>query len=84
MKPDMGCMSREGELAETVSLLPPEGSQARTSCGELRSGEGGDCLNTIQPRMEGIQFQAARARRAESLCFIWSEQDTCIIAVLQE
>lgn len=55
---------------KTVSLLQPEASQARTSCGEpyakkRERGEGEDRLNMIQWRMEGVQFQTARAGRKE-------------------
>lgn len=55
---------------KTVSLLQPEASQARTSCGELytkkrKTGEGVDSLNMIQARKERVQFQTARAGRKE-------------------
>lgn len=55
---------------KTVSLLQPEASQARTSCGEpyakeRKRGEGEDRLNMIQSGMEGVQFQTARAGRKE-------------------
>lgn len=55
---------------KTVSLLQPEASQARTSCGELyakkrKTGEGVDSLNMIRARMERVQFQRARAGRKE-------------------
>lgn len=73
---------------KTVSLLQPEASQARTSCGELyakkrKTGEGVDVLNVIHARTERVQIQTEQ-REGQSLCFIWSEQDTRIIAALQE
>lgn len=76
---------------KTLSLLQPEASQARTSCSEPcakkpRRGEGEDRLNMIQSGMDGVQFQEGEKNggRVQSLCFIWSERDTCIIAALQE
>lgn len=55
---------------KTVSLLQPEASQARTSCGEPyakkpKRVEGENRLNMIQSGMEGVQFQAVREGRKE-------------------
>lgn len=50
---------------KTISLLQPEASQARTSCGRRdakkpKGGEGEERLNTIEPVMEGLRFQTPR------------------------
>lgn len=73
---------------KTLSLLQPEASQARTSCGEPyakkgKRGEGEDRQNMIQSGMDGVQFQAARAglrERERAKVFVLSGANKMILA----